>query len=182
MDQNIFWDRKITPSDAAAILKNPEHPRFAEIAALLLSRTNDLKLVFLEYLDKRVFVGEWRRIKMEMRKNQWSDERIDLWGQVHKTLSAKIENKGGGQKPARVQKSAEFDRIGWVLRSERKKQGIAQQVLAKQANISQQTVSNAENGKGDISLRTLKRILTVLNLEFNIRPKAVTGTSFTFND
>ena len=89
MDQNIFWDRNTSQSEAEKILGNTAHPRFVEIAALLLSRTNDLKLVFSKYLGKKIFVQEWRRIKAEMRKNSWSDERIDLWGQVHKTLFTK---------------------------------------------------------------------------------------------
>ena len=171
MDQNIFWDRKISQSTASEILGNPAHPRFIEMAALLLSRSNDFKLVFSKYLEKKIFVQEWRRIKSEMRKNNWSDERINLWGQVYKTLCAKTEFKSHIQEQKRRHKTAEFEGVGGVLRSQRIKQGITQQLLARKAAISQQTISNAENGKGDISLKTLKRIMDALNLELNIRPK-----------
>src|SRR3989338_2191672 len=151
MDQNIFWDRKISQSTASEILGNPAHPRFIEMAALLLSRSNDFKLVFSKYLEKKIFVQEWRRIKMEMRKNRWSDERIDLWKQVHKTLSSNIEFKGSIQRQKRLNKPTEFESVGQILRNQRIKQGITQQVLAREAGISQQTISNAENGKGDLS-------------------------------
>ena len=182
MDQSIFWDRKISEKAAGDILADPIHPKFIEIAALLLSRTNDLKMVFSEYLNKKTFVQQWFRIKSMMRKNSWSDERIDLWGQVYKTLSVKPEFKINIQKQKKTHKPSEFEGAGSILRTQRKKQGMTQQLLAQKARISQQTVSHAENSKGDLSLKTLKRILDVLELEFNIRPKTSSVSSFTFKD
>ena len=115
-----------------------------------------------------------------MRKNQWADERIDLWGEVYKTLSRKIEFKSSLPKHKRVHNLAEFETVGMIIRSQRVKQGITQQGLAHSAYLSQQTISNAENGKGDLSLKTLKRIVDALNLEFDIRPKGSVTTSYTF--
>ncbi len=181
MDQNIFWDRKISEAKAAKILGDPGHPQFIGIAALLLSRTNDLRLVFSRYLQKKVFVRQWRRIKIEMRKNHWSDERIDLWGQVQKTLAAKPEFKKEIQRHKRIERPNEFQIVGQILRDWRVKQSFTQQKLAKKAGISQQTVSHAENGKGDLSLGTLKRIIDVLDLEFSIHPRNGTA-SFNFKE
>ena len=180
MDQNIFWDRKISQSEAVKILSDATNGRFVDTAALLLSRTNDIKLVFSKYLDKALFFREWRRIKNEMRKNSWSDERIDLWGEVYKTLSNRIEFKDKIIKQKRFHKPAEFESIGQILKTERLRQKITQQALAGKADISQQTISNAENGKGDLSLKTLKKIMDVLNMEINIRQKGSTTSSFSF--
>ncbi len=170
MEQNIFWDKKLTQEEAKKILADSKHDRFSEIAALLLSRTSNLKLIFSEYLTKEIFCQQWKRIKPEMRKNKWGDQRIDYWGQVQKTLYKQIGQTIATRKKKELSKGSEFSELARVLRGERKKQEITQKVLAKKAGISQQTVSHIESGIGDVSLGSLKKISKVLNLEFKISP------------
>ena len=178
MEQNIFWDKKLTRQEVGKILSDSQHERFQELAALLLSRTNNLKLVFSEYLTKEIFYQQWKRIKAEMRKNKWTDERINFWGQVHKTLCTRIGKTMALRKKQTAPKTAEFGSIAEVLKSERIRLGMTQSALAKKAGISQQTISHTENGKGDLSLRTLKRISDVLNLELKIGPKGNQSNTF----
>ena len=170
MEQNIFWDKKLTREDVKKILSNSEHDRFSEIAALLLLRTNNLKLVFSDYLTKEIFCRQWKRIKSQMRKNKWGDERIDFWDQIHKTIYRQIGQTMAMQKKKDSQINHEFSDVARILRNERKKQGITQKVLSKKAGISQQTISHVESGMGDVSLGTLKKISMVLNLEIKISP------------
>ena len=171
MEQNIFWDKKLTQQDAKKILSNNKDDRFSEIAALLLSRTNNSKLVFLEYLTKEIFCQQWKRIKSEMRKNKWGDERIDFWDQIHKTIYKQIGQTTAIRKKKEPRANHEFSNIAGILRNERKKQEITQKILAKKAGVSQQTISHIESGIGDVSLGTIRKISTVLNLEIKIGPR-----------
>ncbi|MBI2095954.1 MAG: helix-turn-helix transcriptional regulator [Candidatus Omnitrophica bacterium] len=170
MTDNLFWDRKLTQEDAAKILAMETHERFSEIAALLLSRTNDPKMVFSEFLTREVFCRNWKRIKAEMRKNSWSDERIDFWGQVHQTLYGRIGKALSVRKKQAVSGQAEFKNVAEILKTERKKMGMSQAELAGKSGLSQQTISYLESGKSDLSLRTLKKVSEVLRLEIRITP------------
>lgn len=171
MQQNIFWDKTLTQEDAKKILSSSKHDRFSEIAALLLSRTNNLKLVFSEYLTKEIFCQQWKRIKSEMRRNKWGDERIDFWGQVHKTIYKQIGQTTAKRKKKESPASHEFNDLAKILRDERKKKEMTQKILAKKSGVSQQTISHIESGIGDVSLGTLKKISMVLNLEIKISPR-----------
>ena len=76
MKENILWDKKISIEELKNILRDESNHRFIYCAALLLSRTNNRKEVFANYLDKVIFWKNWRKIKREMRKNKWTDKRI----------------------------------------------------------------------------------------------------------
>ena len=171
MEQNVFWDKTLTQEDAKKILSNSKHDRFSEIAALLLSRTNNIKLVFSEYLTKEDFCQQWKRIKSEMRRNKWGDERIDFWDQVHKTIYKQIGQTTAKRKIKEPTANREFNDIARILKEERKKKDITQKMLSKKSGVSQQTISHIESGIGDVSLGTLKKISAVLNLEIKVSPR-----------
>lgn len=70
-DDAIFWDRNFGKKELKKILNDETHQRFVEIAALILSRTDDPNKMFTNYLDIILFCRNWRKIKRRMRKNKW---------------------------------------------------------------------------------------------------------------
>ena len=160
----------MTEKGAAKILASPGHERFFEIAALLLSRTNNLKLVFSGYFEKKIFCRYWRQIKARMRKNKWADERIDFWDQVHKTLYGQMGKQIAREKKREAFRPSYLKQFADVLHRERKKRRMTQKELARKAGLSRQTISYVESGRHDFSIMTLKKISGVLNLEVKILP------------
>ena len=59
MKNDWLWDRKISGSHAKKILKDPKQNNFL-LAALLLSRKNNPKEVFKNYLDPLLFCKYWQ--------------------------------------------------------------------------------------------------------------------------
>ena len=183
MGQNIFWDKKLTEKDAAKILAVESHERFLEIAALLLSRTNDIKLVLSRYLDKETFCRKWRKIKAEMRKNKWADERIDFWDQIYRTLYVQLGDKIRKEKKEKVSVVPDLMKFAEIFTNERKKQKMTQKTLAQKTGLTQQYISYIEQGKSDFSVTVLKKLSDALNLKVKISsPDSVIGTSFSFSD
>ncbi len=61
--------------------------------------------------------------------------------------------------------------LGSTIKRLRKENGLTQAELAKQANISRQTLSKLENGYiAHISIVTLNEILGALHYELDIKP------------
>jgi len=182
MENNrMFWDRKITKDEAKKVLRDESHPRFIEYAALFLSRTNEPKAVFDQYIDKKAFCRQWQRIKRQMRLNKWNDNKIVFWDEVYKVVSRHIDKD-----ELRILKkkgttvNSDIIRIGKKIREARKAKGWTQGELARKAGFSQQTVSFTESGYVNISFLTLKKILDVLDLEILIiKKEKPTYTTFT---
>ena len=168
MERGIFWDKKLSQQDIMRIFSDENHLRFVELAALLLSRTNDLKLIFSTYFSKETFLRNWRPIKAEMRKNKWADERIDYWDRVRGALQGSYKERIY-KKPQKAKKMPE-DSFFAVLRTERIKKRMTQKELADKTGLSQQTISYAENEKNDCSIGTVMKILKALGLQMKIIP------------
>jgi len=167
----IFWDKKFGREEAKRVLKDESDPRFVEFAALLLSRTNQPKSVFKEYLNKAAFCNNWRRIKLRMRKDKWSDSRIMFWDEVYRVVRQTIDK--GALKTA-LERNLDIDpdikKLCGQIRETRKQKGLTQAELAKESSLSQQTISFVEQGYVNISLRTLKKITDTLGLTIALLP------------
>lgn len=167
MEEDIkFWDKKLNKEELKAILKDEYNSRFAEYAALLLSRTNRPKIVFL-YLDKKTFCRNWRKIKRQMRTNKWSDNKIIFWDEVYKVVVQGIDRSE--LKTPREKKA--IISIGWDIKEARKKKGWTQQELAQKAGLCQQSISFVENDYVNISIRTLNKITAALGLRISLEDK-----------
>ena len=81
--ENVFWDKKASLEEIRSILRDESHKKFVFFAALLLSRTTDIKGVFSTYLDKFAFCNNWRKIKRKMRKDNWKSPNIHFWDEVY---------------------------------------------------------------------------------------------------
>ena len=172
MNENIFWDRKINEKEAKNILKDEKNRKFIYLAATILSRTNDAKKVFSDYIGKVIFCKNWKRIKKRMRKNEWNDENIDFWDEIYKVVKRSLD-------PAALRSSEREEKvinpktkkIGDSLKDIRKKAGLTQKRLASLTRLSQQTVSSLERGHLNFSFETLIKILDVLNCQIAIERK-----------
>ena len=165
-----LWDRDISIEEVQKILKNPDSDRFVGIAALLLSRNNNPKEIFDQYLDRTIFVQQWARIKRQMRKDSWNDPRIIFWQAVYEKLVSEFKEKGI---PVRVVKkereSHELCRgIGERIRNLRQQMGLTQADLAKKLGVSQQIVSRIEMGQDNMALLTSKKVAQGLGKEVSI--------------
>src|SRR3989338_7628425 len=100
-----LWDTNISTEEIQKILKDPENARFVNIAALLLSRKNTPKEIFAEYLDQKIFVQHWGRIKRQMRKDAWNDPRIIFWQAVYENVATEFKEKGIAIRPTKEAKA-----------------------------------------------------------------------------
>lgn len=160
MRPDWLWDRDISMKKIQSILKDPQNVRFTEIAALLLSRKNTPKEVFDQYLEKEIFVQHWVRIKRRMRKNAWSDPRIDFWQAVYEKIVKAFKDQGVPIRP----KSKEFvpDEVcqdaGNKIKNMRQSLGMTQAELAQRLGVSQQIISLIETGRENPSIKTISTI------------------------
>lgn len=171
-DKVIFWDKRVDKKRVRKILADEAHPRFVEFASLLLSRTNEPKAVFKDYLSKESFCKNWAKIKRRMRQNKWNDSRIVFWDEVYQVARKKIpKEKVAAVKERPLDIDPEIKKICQTLRKIRKRHGLTQNELAKKTGLSQQSISFAEQGYINISLKTLKRITDALDLRIELVSK-----------
>lgn len=167
MNIEWLWDRSLTLEEVKNILNDDQHNKFVEIASVLLSRKNTPKEVFDNFIDKRVFVDNWHRIKKQMRKDKWNNARIIFWQAVYEKLLQIFIAQGIKFRPSldRQQINEFCSDVGEQIREIREEAGLTQDELAKRMSISQQIISRVENGRENISLETLERIAHALNRE-----------------
>ncbi|MFA5101505.1 MAG: helix-turn-helix transcriptional regulator [Candidatus Omnitrophota bacterium] len=165
----IYWDKNFNKEEAQRVLKNESDPRFIEFAAFLLSRTNQPKVVFKDYLGKTAFCNNWRRIKLRMRKDKWGDSRIMFWDEVYRVVRQTIDKK---ELKTALERNLSVDpdikKLCEQIREARKAKGLTQGDLARKAGLSQQSISFMEQGYVNISLRTLKKITDALGLKISL--------------
>lgn len=165
-NSSVFWDKKISKNEVKNILADELNPRFIEFAASFLSRNNEPSSVFNNYLNKKLFIRNWAKIKRRMRENKWSDTRIIFWDEIYKAV-----RKSMGIKALREHKERPLDIdpdikiICEQIKEKRRQDGLTQTDLAEKTGLSQQTISFVEKGYVNISLRTLKKIADALNLK-----------------
>jgi len=171
-NSKMFWDRNITKEEAMKVLRDESHPRFVEYAALFLSRTNEPKIAFSQYIDKKIFCRQWRKIKKQMRKNKWGDNKIVFWDEIYKVVSSHMDkNELHIAKEKKTPINLDISQIGKKIRGARKAKGWTQKKLAEKTGFSQQTISFIESGYINISFLTLKKIVDVLDLKIFISEK-----------
>lgn len=188
MDENIFWDRKISKSKLKKTLSNDKNARFVDFASLLLARTNDIKMIFSSYIKEEAFCRNWQRIKRKMRQDKWNETRIDYWDQVYQVVKDEIGFKKGSYfKKTSAEFPPEVIKMGKAVKEARKKAGMTQKKLSQVSGISQQMISLIESGRSSFSVDTLTKVMNAVGLELAIRRKeegripstgSITSTSY----
>ena len=171
MKSNWLWDRKTSVNEVKKILRNPKNEKFLKFAALLLSRENSPKEVLSKYLRPINFCRNWRLIKKVMRKDNWNEPRIEFWQAIYEKLLEKYRRKkiqiNGFEKEVKPIDEL-CQAVGGKIENIRKQKGFTQKQLAKKMKVSQQLISRAESGRENISLITLKKIVSSLGSEILI--------------
>ena len=168
MKDNWLWDRKISETEAKGSLKKPGTESFFAIAALLLSRKNEPRAIFKNYLDPAVFCRYWASIKRRMRQDKWSEPRIIFWQAVYERLSDKYRKKGMSFRKETFAKDPLCWTTGKSVANIRREQGLSQKEMAKKIGISQQLISRIEKGGENVSLSTLTTMARALNKKVEI--------------
>ena len=170
-----LWDKDIPVEEIQAILKDPSHERFISMAALLLSRNNMPKEIFDQYLDRKIFVQHWTRIKRQMRKDSWNDPRIIFWQAVYESLVSELKEKGISIRPRRenIASDAISQRVAEKIKAARQDLALTQNELAERIGISQQIISRVEKGRSNMRLSTLEKILRFLGEKIMIESRSV---------
>lgn len=169
MKVDWLWDKKLTLAEVKDILKDESNERFVDIASTLLSRKNNPKEVFEEYVDKIDFAKNWPKIKRRMRKDKWNNPRITFWQAVYEKLLAIYSEKGIKVRLSGALPDSELcEYIGDQVKKIREEMKLTQNALADKMGISQQIISRIERGRENISLKTLERIIEALRKEISI--------------
>ena len=169
MKRDWLWDSKTTLRTAIQILRDPAHPRFVNLAALLLSRKNAPSEVFREYIRPADFCRHWPSLKKAMNKDAWGSPRVHFWQAVYEKVSEKLKKKGTFIKKLRPQKTdVGLIMIGEKIRALREARGLTQKALARKLKISQQVISRVESGRQNVSLITLKEIAAALEAKVEV--------------
>lgn len=159
-----LWDRNIPPQKVKNILTDERHPKFTELAALLLARKNTPKEVFKNYLSKDIFARNWQRIKKKMRQDKWTEDRIIFWQAVYEKLAEIFREGGITIRPLKTisRKDELFRDVGEQIKNLRKQAGLTQSGLAQKLGVSQQVISRVESGRDNVSLLTIKQVVGAL--------------------
>jgi len=180
--ENIFWDKNVPITKIKKILQDSSDSRFIEYSALLLSRANDPKMVFKEYINIIQFCKNWISIKKKMRQNKWSDTRINFWDEIYRVAVKNInKEKIRVRKPAKKTRDSKIIEISNILKEARKKKGWTQGKASRETGISQQTISLIERGSINFSFTTLKKIADSYGLEITLTPEDNEDTYGTYS-
>lgn len=172
MKRDWLWDRKISIAQARSILRDPRHPKFLKLAALLLARKNRPAEVFKADLSAVDFCRNWQRIKPIMRKDAWGESRTHFWQAVFEKVKEKLKRRGTVIRPAETKRTeALLKATGKKLKDLRQEKRLTQRELARKLKISQQIISRVESGQQNISLLTLKEMVAALQAKVNIEFK-----------
>ena len=157
-----FWSlNKAALRDTGDILKDPNHLRFTERAVTFLSRCDRPKELFY-FISKQQFIEAWPRIKAYWRKVAKTSDFRNWWQTVYEQIleeykEGRIRPKG---RPAII-----FLKIGRSLRDARIRKGLSQNELAARVAMKQPDISMIEEGKKNITLDTLIRLCSVLEIK-----------------
>ena len=165
MRPDWLWDRDISTEEIQKVLKDPHDNRFVSMAALVLSRNNAPKEIFTQYLDRTIFVENWARVKRQMRKNAWDDQRIIFWQAVYAKLASEFKEKGIAIRPVKEPEKADDEwsrQIAGMIKDRRQDMGLTQSEFARRIGISQQIISRVEKGRNDMRLLTMVKVFQFL--------------------
>ncbi|MFH0926608.1 MAG: helix-turn-helix domain-containing protein [bacterium] len=162
-----LWDKDLDEKEIEKILSDKENPQFVSLVSLLLSRKNSAQEVFKDYLKREDFYTFWPKIKKQMRKNSWNDQRIEYWQAIYETLK-KVPDLAE-LKPVKFDEPlfSLCKEIGTKIKEAREKVGLTQKDMAERLNISQQIISRIEKGRQNISLETLNNVCKSLGISLN---------------
>ena len=112
-----------------------------------------------------------------MRIDKWTSPNINFWDQVYNVFVEEKEIKEFQEtrivQERKIFKKPELGNLSDIIKKTRKEQGWTQKELAEHVELSQQTISLMESGKFNFSVKSLMKILSALQLKFELSPRDV---------
>jgi DNA-binding Xre family transcriptional regulator len=157
-----FWDlNEKALRETKRILKNPDHPKFAIRMVTLLSRCDQPKELF-SLISKKLFMEKWPKIRSYWVKITKESDFRDWWQTIYEQI---LDGFGRKSKKPKGKPSTLFLRVGKLIKEARVKNGLSQKELAVRTEMKQPDISKIEEGKKNITLTTLARIYTILDIK-----------------
>lgn len=171
----------LAPETVLAVLDDPGHEQFTMLAARLLESTEDLDEV-TRYLDRDILARHFRRIRISMGRTGEARVRRRHWEQ---RLSGGSPGSGdgsrGGEQTSLLagthdpSSESESDpssavQVGRTIRRLRERKGLTQAELGERLGVTRQAISKVEQGRENVTVDRLQRIMRALNyrLRFNL--------------
>jgi len=157
-----YWDlNEQALKQTKKILKNPRHPKFVGRAVTLLSRCDKPKELF-SYFSIPEFIAFWPKVKAYWTKMAKESDFRDWWQTIYEQLLRRQGKKIAGPESDR---SILATNLGKIIREARIEKGLSQKELASLAGIKQPDISKIEDGKKNITLKTLAALSGVLKIK-----------------
>jgi ribosome-binding protein aMBF1 (putative translation factor) len=157
-----FWDLKEQAlEETRRILKNPEHPKFSQRMATLLSRCDKPKELFSVVPRKR-FVETWPQVRTYWVKRVRRADSRDWWETIYEEILQEHQQQ---QKKPKGGSSSFFREFGRVIKEVRIRRGLSQKQVALTARMKQPDISRIEEGRKNITLFTLIRLCKILGIK-----------------
>lgn len=180
-EEHPIWSYSgLEDEELRQILSNPEHEEFVHLAARLLESSLEIEQVF-DYIDKEDFIQHYSRIRKSMGNGAQAKRHKKFWDRMANQGCKQISGEPAEKSPAEKRKEkVEADyasesalKIGRRIRKLRKKDDLSQQELAERLGISKSEISRIENGKQNLSLERLQRVLNALGHKVHLQIKPV---------
>ncbi|MFH1442020.1 MAG: helix-turn-helix transcriptional regulator [Candidatus Omnitrophota bacterium] len=157
-----FWDLNDKAlKETEVILKNPIHPKFVIRMSALLSRCDQPKEIF-SFIPKELFIESWPKVQTYWRKIGQSPDFRNWWQSIYEQISQK--NKIG-KKINKGIPSLLFLKIGRMVREARVNKRLSQKELAVRTGMKQPDISGIEEGRKNITIRTLASLCKTLEIK-----------------
>lgn len=159
--KKYFWS--LNPralKEVAAILRDPQHPRFLDRLFTLLARCDNPREVF-SVVSRKTFIKIWPRMRRYWAKTKQAPDFKAWWETVYEQL---LRGTRPGKSP-KGKPSETFIKIGRFLRAKRMKKKISQRDFAARAGMTQPDISAIEAGKKNITIETLSRLCRTLGIK-----------------
>jgi len=123
-------------------------------------------------LTKKLITNDYARIYLRVPKRNISNvkntiENILLLANINFSLQTELENEDEESTIALEDLFPDLH-SGSAIKGLRYREGLTQEKLAKQINVTRKHISEIENGKRDIDIDLAKRLSTALNTDYKV--------------
>lgn len=170
----------LSEASVRSVLDDPGHEQFTVLAAKLLESTEDLDQV-TRFLDRSLLVRHFRRIRSSMGRTGTAGRRLRYWERrLSEGDPADDRPRDRDQRELLTDARDEEDasapsssvEVGETIRRLRERKGLTQAELGDRLDVSRQAISKVEQGRENVTVRRLQRIMRALNyrLRFRLEP------------
>ena len=157
-----YWDLNNSAlKETRGILKNPHHPKFVGRLVTLLSRCDNPQELF-SLFSKQEFLDFWPKVKNYWLKMARESDFRDWWQTIYEQLLRQYRKEHKEPKGSQFILSL---RIGKAIKEARIQKGLSQKELASLVGIKQPDISKIEDGKKNITLKTLSALSGALKIK-----------------